>query len=660
MQTVDSVWASLFGVSGTLLEYKYSIEDSNGNATEYTEEDIESHTVTSGLFDEFGVGNAQIGKLDLQVWADDIPKGAKISIYARLVNSDLNLQSEWIPRGVYWTNKRSEDDGLWTLEAYDAMRKADKIWVPDQSLEFPLGMSDAVNHFCTLLGIELDSRCGLSNACPIDYPANDYTIRNILEFIAAAHAGNWTITPEGKLRLVEAYAHPTTTFVVAEDAMEMGDSKATDPVSKIILLVDSENCYESGDDTGLSLEVTCPYGSQNLADHLLDLMRGTVYHPYEASAAAVNPAYELGDGVEVFGVTGIIARCVDNSDGFPDISAPGSSDEQEDEYPTEGPLTQAINRKLAETNSKISKTSEEILLQVENTNGNVSKIQQTVDGITLEVTEQFGSSGNTTASIKLKVGDKEMAGQILLSGNVNISGSLSVSELYTDLGEISNLAVEKLITSRRIPRRLTLDKSDDNYIRIEGQNLQFITAVTDGDTEQAVNPNGELIYWEQDPYADGVIIGSDGYPYKDGVRIWTTTTETEWPVWVFVYTEHVKREISFDDQNPKAPLDTFGAGYGNADPDQGKGFIQKTTESMDLWLLTSKGEKHGIFAGDDYTDIKGLRKTRSLDFSGWDAGTFRETVDGINTAIAYGVEFDTQGRPVKITDESGHMTEITW
>lgn len=654
MQTVDSVWASLFGVSGTLLEYKYNIE-----GTEYTEEDIESHTVTSGLFDEFGVGNAQIGKLDLQVWADDIPKGAKITIYARLVNSDLNLQSGWITRGIYWTSKRSEDDGLWTIEAYDAMRKAEKIWTPDQSLEFPMNMSDAAIHLASLMGVDIDPRTGLGTFFEIDYPANDYTIRNVLEYIAAAHGGNWTITPDGKLRLIDAYVSPPHTFVVAEDAMEFSDSKETSPVSKIVLLVDSENVYEAGDSSGLTLEVTCPYGSQAMADSLLNKLAGVTYHPYEANAAGLSPAYELGDGIEVFGVTGIIAHCVDNSDGFPDVSAPGK-DEQADEFPTEGPLTQAINRKIAETNSKIAKTSEEILLQVENTNGNVSKIQQTVDGITLEVKETSSASGNTTASIKLKVGDKEMSGQILLDGNVNISGQLSADALYVDRGEVSNLSVEKLITSRRIPRRLALDKSDDNYIRIEGQNLQFITAVTDGDTEQAVNPNGELIYWEQDPYTDDVTIGSDGYPYKGGVRIWTTTTETEWPVWVFVYTEHVKREISFDNQNPKAPCDTFGAGYGSDDPNRGKGFIQKTTESMDMWLLTSRGEKHGIFAGDDYTDIKGMRKTRSLDFSGWDAGTFRETVDGINTAIAYGVEFDTNGRPVKITDESGHMTEITW
>lgn len=54
------------------------------------------------------------------------------------------------------------------------------------------------------------------------------------------------------------------------------------------------------------------------------------------------------------------------------------------------------------------------------------------------------------------------------------------------------------------------------------------------------------------------------------------------------------------------------------------------------------------------------KKTASLNFSQWDNGQFFETVDGDETEHVYTVEFDAQGRPVKITDAGGHEMSITW
>lgn len=48
-----------------------------------------------------------------------------------------------------FTNRRSCDGYYWELEAYDAMRKADVVWKPDQSLNFPMTMPDAVNIFAS-------------------------------------------------------------------------------------------------------------------------------------------------------------------------------------------------------------------------------------------------------------------------------------------------------------------------------------------------------------------------------------------------------------------------------------------------------------------------------------------------------------------------------
>jgi hypothetical protein len=67
---------------------------------------------------------------------------------------------------------------------------------------------------------------------------------------------------------------------------------------------------------------------------------------------------------------------------------------------------------------------------------------------------------------------------------------------------------------------------------------------------------------------------------------------------------------------------------------------------------------NGIFIG-QYTDLGGLRKTTSLNFSNYENGSFTETVDGGLTET-YGVRFDENGYPVAITDGSGHQTEVIW
>ena len=281
------------------------------------------------------------------------------------------------------------------------------------------------------------------------------------------------------------------------------------------------------------------------------------------------------------------------------------------------------------------------------------------DSITLGVTTNSNTDGQTTAKITLVVGDEEHSGYINLDGNVNVSGQLSADALYASLGEVAKLSVDELSTSRRIVKYLAGDTSDDDYIHIYDQYIMFICGVTDGSYEQAVNPNGALLYWECD--VSDAELDSLGYPWVDGVRVYTTTNVTDWPVYVYVYAEHTKRSIGFEFLDGfNTPVDSYGAGYGMEDSERGKGFVVKRKNSFDLWLRNSKGEERGIFIGDEYTDITGLRKTTGLNFSEWDAGAFYERIDGDDTRYQYTVEFDSDGKPVKITDDSGHMTEIYW
>lgn len=175
------------------------------------------------------------------------------------------------------------------------------------------------------------------------------------------------------------------------DLTSFEDNGKLRPISRVTLFLDSDNYVTAGDDTGYELKADCPHGTQAMADALLEKYKGFQYQQYQAGSARLDPLAELGDGVTVGGVYSMIAETGKAGERFQDVSAPGD-EELEDEYPSEGgPMTQQLERQLAQNRSEIAKTAESITLTVEevketaeSASEKVTKLEQTVDGLTLE------------------------------------------------------------------------------------------------------------------------------------------------------------------------------------------------------------------------------------------------------------------------------------
>lgn len=191
------------------MKYKVLIDNE-----EYIDADIRSANIERPLFDQLSIGNACEATLKIVFRKKTvIPTTAKMIPYA-LVNN------QWEQLGVFYLDERSiKPTGIMTVVAYDSMLKADKVWVPDQSLEFPMPMDDAVDIIAELMGITVDPRTNVSHAYTIDYPANDYTLRDVLKFIAVANGGNWTITRNDQLLLVPLVCSmpPETHYLIEEN-----------------------------------------------------------------------------------------------------------------------------------------------------------------------------------------------------------------------------------------------------------------------------------------------------------------------------------------------------------------------------------------------------------------------------------------------------------
>lgn len=272
---------------------------------------------------------------------------------------------------------------------------------------------------------------------------------------------------------------------VGQKALSLTEYEKTAPISGVILWVDDENCYEAGDETGTVIEQDCPYATQQMANNLLATLQGYSYQGLEANGAKVSPIAELGDGITVNGLyTQLAYQNIRFSTGeVMDVAAPGKT-ETLHEYQTEGYTTQQFTHQLAETRSLISKTSEEILLQVENElkglsssfsvqlqqitarvnglEGDFTEVSVTLDGLT--VTDETGKTvinGSMVQTTNLFVSAANITGTLtanqidatnLKVNAANITGSLTIGQLPNDVA-----------TTDEIPKNVSELSNDEGY-----------------------------------------------------------------------------------------------------------------------------------------------------------------------------------------------------
>lgn len=403
------------------------------------------------------------------------------------------------------------------------------------------------------------------------------------------------------------------------------DNGTLPPISRVTLMVDDNNAITAGDDTGREIVADCPFATQEMVNAILSRLKGYQYHAYTASDAGIDPAVELGDAVTVDNIYSVVTRIEDDGTGYPSISAPGEA-ELEDEYPSVGPVTQTFNRQISETRSLISKTSEEILLQVENElqglsssfsvqlqqiqsqvtglNGQVSSITQKVDNITLSV-----SNGSTSSSISLSVGgvvvssqNIQMNGLVtftgLANGTTTIDGAciktgtidanrIDADNLYVNAANITGSLVigqlpDNVATTGDIPNKVSELENDEGYQTERGVvtiidgtvDADYVNALgiraryLQGETVQLLSSSGSLVGAMDivnTNSGDGLTIGTN----RGGIRIETGQSGN-----IYISSGHGPfLMLGYGDTGSTAmcqlgggPLVIPGASYGNRAP----------------------------------------------------------------------------------------------
>lgn len=287
-------------------------------------------------------------------------------------------------------------------------------------------------------------------------------------------------------------------YYVGGDITSFSDNGKYKPISRVTLLVDDENSLTAGDDTGMEVIASCPHATQPMVSALLQTMKGYQYQAYEAGAANIDPAAELGDGVTVGGIYSPLSKLSDDGRGYAGISSPGEA-EMEDEYPAEGYITQEFNRKVAETRSTITKTSEEIMLKVKGVDGRVTSLSTSIDGIEANISSLNGSITNIKADIN--------GLRTTVSGKID--GSTAQSMIDQSIGKIT-LSVSSSssgTTFKILSNGVVVDSTGSIDLHVDAVNIDgtLTASEIEGDTITVRNDNGRrcgYIYTEYASTAD--------------------------------------------------------------------------------------------------------------------------------------------------------------
>lgn len=211
------------------------------------------------------------------------------------------------------------------------------------------------------------------------------------------------------------------------------------PISGIELMVDEKNMYFAGNDSGYVMTIDCPYGTQEMANDLLAKAKGFEYQGFTAEQVILPPETELGDGITVAGIYGMVARrSFKFTPGMTsNIEAPRELEVQH-EYKYSSPQQRRTERQIAEARSTFTKTAEEITLKVEGLDGKYTEVKTTLDGLT--ITDQSGTTrikGSSIATGSITA-DKIDATNLQVDA-ANITGSLTIGQLPNTVAQTSQI-----------------------------------------------------------------------------------------------------------------------------------------------------------------------------------------------------------------------------
>jgi len=251
----------------------------------------------------------------------------------------------------------------------------------------------------------------------------------------------------------------TTSINIRKNAEATQVSEQFDSYSRVTIVIDDDHEISVGTDTGRELVLSCPWGTEQMAQNLLDSLHGFQYQPYAAESALVHPAMELGDALTVNGIMGGIysqaqtfGRLMQST-----VSAP-HEEEIDHEYPYISPKDRQYKRQLGDISTTFSVAIGEIRAEVSDLTDDMNQVQSELVQQAGEISARVTKTGGDRSSFGWTLTDSSWE---LFSGNrsilkatsagLEVSGKVTATSGYIGNGSagftIGNKAIYNGVTS---------------------------------------------------------------------------------------------------------------------------------------------------------------------------------------------------------------------
>lgn len=186
---------------------------------------------------------------------------------------------------------------------------------------------------------------------------------------------------------------------IGKQTRSFESSPQFDGFSRVVIVVSEDVEYSAGAETGRTLTIDCPWGTQAMADNILSSIRGFKYQPYAASDARLDPAAELGDGVtfnDVYG--GIYTQETRFGPGCTaSISAP-AEEEIDHEFPYVPKQERKVTRQLYQLSAELKVQAGLISMEATERKNDVEKLNGLLSVQAGKIEAKVNKTGGSASS----------------------------------------------------------------------------------------------------------------------------------------------------------------------------------------------------------------------------------------------------------------------
>lgn len=172
-----------------------------------------------------------------------------------------------------------------------------------------------------------------------------------------------------------------------------------DGYTKVVISVSDDVEYSAGTDTGRTMTLVCPWGTQAMAEKLLSRVRGFQYQPFTASGAHLDPSVELGDGVTAGKVySGVFTKDVSHGPIYTaDVSAPGG-EKINYQYEYKSPQVRKVERQNREIRASLSIQADRITQEVAERQAQAEEFRATFEVQSQQISAKVSQTGGSSQS----------------------------------------------------------------------------------------------------------------------------------------------------------------------------------------------------------------------------------------------------------------------